>query len=143
MDAGRLAALDGLELIREAATRQIPPSLWPSSHALACSLFAAGTGMLNWIWLGLILGSIIFAAFTGRLGEVQDAIYDSAENAVTLIIGLVGIMVFMLGLMRVAQEGGLLRFIGRNVSHHHHAGQNHFLPLFSTLKMTVGIVARR
>ena len=35
--------------------------------------------MLNWIWLGLILGSIIFAAFTGTLGEVQRAIYDSVR----------------------------------------------------------------
>jgi spore maturation protein SpmA len=104
MDAGRLAALDGLELIREAATRQIPPSLW------------RGTRMLNWIWLGLILGSIIFAAFTGRLGEVQGAIYDSAKDAVTLVIGLVGIMVFMLGLMRVAFDAGLRDAIARGLA---------------------------
>jgi spore maturation protein SpmA len=69
--------------------------------------------MLNWIWLGLILGSIIFAAFEGRLGEVQGAIYDSAKDAVTLVIGLVGIMVFMLGLMRVAFDAGLRDAIAR------------------------------
>jgi spore maturation protein SpmA len=69
--------------------------------------------MLNWIWLGLILGSIIFAAFTGRLGEVQGAIYDSAREAVTLVIGLIGIMVFMLGLMRVAFDAGLRDAIAR------------------------------
>jgi spore maturation protein SpmA len=69
--------------------------------------------MLNWIWLGLILGSIIFAAFTGRLGEVQGAIYASAKDAVTLVIGLVGIMVFMLGLMRVAFDAGLRDVIAR------------------------------
>jgi spore maturation protein SpmA len=72
--------------------------------------------MLNWIWLGLILGSIIFAAFTGRLGEVQGAIYDSAKDAVTLVIGLVGIMVFMLGLMRVAFDAGLRDAIARGLA---------------------------
>ena len=69
--------------------------------------------MLNWIWLGLILGSIVFAAFTGRLEALQGAIYESAREAVNLVIGLVGIMVFMLGLMRVAFDAGLRDAIAR------------------------------
>jgi spore maturation protein SpmA len=69
--------------------------------------------MLNWIWLGLILGSIVYAAFTGRMEEVQTAVFESAKSAVSLVIGLVGIMAFMLGLMRVAFDAGLRDAIAR------------------------------
>lgn len=69
--------------------------------------------MLNGIWLFLMLGSIVFAAWTGRLDEVTAALFSSAASAVTLVIGLVGIMVFLLGLMRVAFDGGLRAAIAR------------------------------
>ena len=38
---------------------------------------------------------------------------DTAEGAVTLAIGLVGIMALFLGLMKVAEAGGLLTIIAR------------------------------
>ena len=38
---------------------------------------------------------------------------DSAKGAVTLAIGLVGVMAFFLGLMKVAEAGGLLLIIAR------------------------------
>lgn len=38
---------------------------------------------------------------------------DTAEGAVTLAIGLIGIMALFLGLMKVAEAGGLLRIIAR------------------------------
>ena len=69
--------------------------------------------MLNWIWLGLVLGSIVYAAFTGRLEDLQTALFDSAKSAVTLVIGLVGVMVFFLGLLRIAFDGGLRDAIAR------------------------------
>lgn len=69
--------------------------------------------MLNGIWLFLMLGSIVFAAWNGRLAEVTEALFASAGAAVTLVIGLVGIMVFLLGLMRVAFDGGLRDAIAR------------------------------
>lgn len=69
--------------------------------------------MLNGIWLFLMLGSIVYAAWNGRLAEVTEALFASAGAAVTLVIGLVGIMVFLLGLMRVAFDGGLRDAIAR------------------------------
>jgi spore maturation protein SpmA len=69
--------------------------------------------VLNWIWLGLILTSIVYAGFTGRMGEVQTALLEGAGQAVTLVIGLVGVMVFMLGIMRIAFDGGLRDWIAR------------------------------
>jgi spore maturation protein SpmA len=69
--------------------------------------------VLNWIWLGLILGSVLYAGFTGRMEDVYASIFESARAAVDLVIGLVGIMVFMLGLMRVAFDAGLRDAIAR------------------------------
>ncbi len=69
--------------------------------------------MLNWIWLGLILLAVVYAAFTGRMPEVQEAAFASAKDAVNLVIGLTGFMIFMLGLMRVASDGGLLLWVAR------------------------------
>lgn len=69
--------------------------------------------MLNWVWLGLILGGVVYAALTGHMQAVSDEIYSGARHAVELVIGLTGIMIFMLGVMRVARDGGLLRWIAR------------------------------
>jgi spore maturation protein SpmA/spore maturation protein SpmB len=40
-------------------------------------------------------------------------IVDTAESAVTLAIGLVGVMALFLGLMKVAEEGGLMRVVAK------------------------------
>ena len=69
--------------------------------------------MLNWIWLGLVLTSVVFAAFTGRMEAVSKTSLDTAKRAIELVIGLTGAMVFFLGLVRVASNGGLLRVIIR------------------------------
>ena len=69
--------------------------------------------MLNGIWLGLMLTSVVYAAFTGRMDAVKMAAISGARDAVDLVIGLVGVMALFLGLMRVAQEGGLLRAVQR------------------------------
>ncbi len=71
--------------------------------------------MLNWIWLGLILVAVVYAAFTGRMQEVSAATFDGAKEAVELVIGLAGPMILFLGLMRVAQDGGLLLAIARGL----------------------------
>jgi spore maturation protein SpmA len=72
--------------------------------------------VLNWIWLGLILSAVVYAGFTGRMEAVSAAAFESAKSAVELVIGLAGFMIFMLGLMRVAQDGGLLRVIARGLA---------------------------
>jgi spore maturation protein SpmA len=69
--------------------------------------------VLNGIWLGLMLAAVSFAAFTGRMDAVKTAALTGAKDAVDLVIGLVGVMALFLGLMRVAQEGGLLRAVQR------------------------------
>lgn len=72
--------------------------------------------MLNAFFVGAVLLSILVAAFTGGMQAVSQACVESAGKAVTLAIGLVGVMAFFLGLMRVASDGGLLRLVARAVA---------------------------
>jgi spore maturation protein SpmA/spore maturation protein SpmB len=75
----------------------------------------SGGPVLNAIWLVLALGALLVAALSGEsaVSAVIDAIFDSARSAVQLVIGLVGVMVFFLGLMRIAFDAGLRDVIAR------------------------------
>ncbi len=67
--------------------------------------------MLNYIWLGLVLCSIVVGTVNGRLKEVTEAAFQMAETSVTIAIGLIGIMSLWLGLMRIAEKAGIVRFL--------------------------------
>jgi len=70
--------------------------------------------VLNWIWLALILGSVVYGGLTGRMQAVSDALFSGAKDAVvTVVLPMIGGMMFFLGLMRVAREGGMLRVVAR------------------------------
>ncbi len=71
--------------------------------------------MLNVIWLALIVLAALLGGFTGRLQEVTDGAVRSAETAVTLSIGLIGLMALWLGLMRLAERSGLVRQLARGL----------------------------
>src|SRR5512136_922779 len=65
------------------------------------------------IWVLLLVASVVVAAVNGRMGALPGAIAESAGKAVTLSIGLVGVLTLWLGLMKVAEEAGLVRTLGR------------------------------
>ena len=71
---------------------------------------------MNWIWLFFILSSVIISLFNGKIDEVSNAILSSAQSAVTISLGLVGIMSLWLGLMQIAQKAGLIKLISRFLS---------------------------
>jgi len=56
-----------------------------------------------------------FGIVNGRLDDVTKAAMDSAQTAVTVCIGLLGVMCLWTGLMKVAEKSGLIRIIGRAV----------------------------
>ena len=72
--------------------------------------------MLNGLFIIIALSSVLLAAFTGQMRAVTDAMLTSAGDAVSLALGLVGVMAFFLGLMRIAQDGGLMTVLSRLVS---------------------------
>jgi len=65
------------------------------------------------IWVLLLVASVAVAAATGRMAALPGAIAESAGRAVTLSLGLVGILALWMGLMKVAEEAGLVRSLGR------------------------------
>ncbi|MEZ4651663.1 MAG: nucleoside recognition domain-containing protein [Candidatus Eisenbacteria bacterium] len=71
--------------------------------------------MLNGIWIFLVVGSLVAAAFSGHVADVTTASVEWAKKAVTLAIGLVGMMAFWLGMMRVARDAGILTGLARGL----------------------------
>ncbi|RHW41204.1 spore maturation protein [Neobacillus notoginsengisoli] len=69
--------------------------------------------MVNYIWVFLTVIGIVFAMFNGTMHEVNQAIFQGAKDAVTLCIGLISILVFWLGMMRIAEEAGILKGLAK------------------------------
>jgi len=69
--------------------------------------------MLNYIWFGLMAVSLVVATFNGTAEAVTKATVDSASTAVTIAIGLVGVMTLWLGMMKIAEAAGLVTVLGR------------------------------
>ena len=51
--------------------------------------------MLNYLWAGMIIIGIVYGAFTGKMPDITNAALDSAKEAVTLCITMVGVMAWM------------------------------------------------
>ena len=69
--------------------------------------------MINGIWCGLIVIGVIVSMFTGKIQAVTDSAISPAGTAVEISIGLVGVMALWLGLMKIAEEAGMVRAMGR------------------------------
>jgi spore maturation protein A len=63
----------------------------------------------------MLLIGIIYGAFHGKLPELTTAALDSAGEAVSLCITMVGIMSLWVGLMEIAQRSGLIHRITEKI----------------------------
>jgi spore maturation protein A len=52
---------------------------------------------------------VVFAIFNGTMDQVTESLFDATGEAVTLCISLISILVFWLGIMKIAQKSGLLK----------------------------------
>jgi spore maturation protein SpmA len=70
--------------------------------------------VLNYIWLGLVLGAVLLGGATGQLKEVTTAAFDACKTAVmTLALPLAGVMALWLGVMRLAEKSGLMHALAK------------------------------
>ncbi|MWV44758.1 nucleoside recognition protein [Paenibacillus sp. HJL G12] len=69
--------------------------------------------MINVIWLALIVIGFGFAAAQGNIETVTSAAFDGAKTGVTVCFGLISVLVFWLGMMKLAEESGLLQKIAK------------------------------
>lgn len=65
--------------------------------------------MVNFIWLFFLIAGFIAAALQGRIELMTEAIFEGAKTGVTVCFGLISILVFWMGMMRIAEDAGLLR----------------------------------
>lgn len=72
--------------------------------------------MLNIIWLVMLFSGISFAAWHQRIEVVSQAAITAAQTAVTLSFQLLGIMCLWSGLIRIAEQSGLVNVLLRIVS---------------------------
>lgn len=76
---------------------------------------ATKQAVMNHIWFSLLLISVIVALFNGRIVSLGKISFDAAKAAVELAIGFSGTMIFWLGLVRVAEKGGLMTLIAKAI----------------------------
>ena len=69
--------------------------------------------MLNYIWLALVLLAVAIGGWNDHLKDVTNGALDGAKTAVTIALGLIGIMALWLGVMRLAERAGLVQRIAR------------------------------
>ena len=71
--------------------------------------------MLNYIWAMMILIGIVVGTFTGKITEISNASINSAKEAVTLCITMLGVMSFWMGLMEVAKKAGIIKALTKSM----------------------------
>ncbi|MCP9278158.1 spore maturation protein SpmA [Bacillus wiedmannii] len=65
--------------------------------------------MVNLVWVAMAIIGIVYAMINGTMEAINKAVFDGAKDAVTICIGLISVLVFWLGLMKIAEEAGLLK----------------------------------
>ncbi|RBP39895.1 nucleoside recognition domain-containing protein [Garciella nitratireducens] len=72
--------------------------------------------MINILWFFMIGIGIIVGLFNGRLEAITHAAMDSAQLAVEMCMGFIGIWALWLGLMNVAQKSGVIYYLSKLIS---------------------------
>lgn len=72
--------------------------------------------MLNIIWAVMILLAVLYGSFTGRMSDMTNAALDSAGEAVSLCITMMGVVALWMGLMEIANKAGLVEKLTRGIS---------------------------
>ena len=67
--------------------------------------------MVNLLWLIFMLTGLVVAVWNGRADIVPEIIFTSSEKAVSISLGLVSIMTFWLGIMKIIEKSGLINYI--------------------------------
>src|SRR5699024_12855390 len=64
--------------------------------------------MVNLIWAFMAIVGIVYAMFNRTTGDVNKSLFESANEAVTLSIGLISVLICWLGMMNIAKHAGVL-----------------------------------
>lgn len=70
---------------------------------------------MSYLWGSMILIVIVYGMCTGNITEVTQAVIKSSEEAVSLCLGMAGITAFWNGLMKIAEESGMVAGLTRRI----------------------------
>ncbi len=62
--------------------------------------------MLNLIWAGMLLVSVVCAAALGRMEELSQSVFSGAQRAVELVFAMAGAMAVWTGFLKAAEKAG-------------------------------------
>lgn len=69
--------------------------------------------MVNYIWFGMIILGIGAAILTGNGEMVNKAVFEGAKSGLTITFGLLSILVFWMGMMKIAEDSGLIHIFAK------------------------------
>lgn len=72
--------------------------------------------MLNYLWAFMLLLGILWGAFTGQIGAVTEGALNSAKEAISLCITMLGVMSLWTGILEVGQRSGLIEAMAHKMS---------------------------
>lgn len=72
--------------------------------------------MLDYIWAGMFLISIVIAVINGTINELGLSLIESAGEAIDLGISILGIVSLWTGLTKIGEEAGLMKKIARKMT---------------------------
>jgi spore maturation protein A len=72
--------------------------------------------MMNYIWLTIVILAVILGGVNGKIENVTKSAIESAGDAVKLAIGLIGVMALWLGIMKIAEDSGLMGFFAKVIA---------------------------
>jgi spore maturation protein A len=72
--------------------------------------------MLNYIWLTMVILAVVLGGINGKIENVTKSAIDSAAGAVTIAIGLIGCMALWLGIMKIAEDSGLMSLLAKAIA---------------------------
>jgi len=84
-------------------------------HTFLLATFLEEIGMVNFVWLGMMVIGVVVAGFNGHIEVVTKAALEGAQIGVQVALDLIAIITFWLGIMKLAEAAGLVRALARLV----------------------------
>lgn len=70
---------------------------------------------MTYLWGGMLIIGIVFGALNGNLQEVTEAVISSSKEAVALCISMGGITAMWTGIMKIAENTGLVNLLSKGM----------------------------
>jgi spore maturation protein A len=72
--------------------------------------------MMNYIWLTMVILAVVLGGINGKIENVTKSAIDSAGSSVAIAIGLVGVMALWLGIVKIAEDSGLMSLMAKAIT---------------------------